>query len=178
LKEGVPKLLVGDTHENICPSWSPDGKWIYFASSRTGGWQVWKVPAEGGTPSQVTTLGGHAPWASLDGRFIYYAKTAYANPEIWQVPVEGGIERLLSPLLRPATWASWSVTDEGIIFAGPSGIGRPVVSLYDLGMRKVTVLGELDTVPFWLGASKDAQRVVFDQPGWEQAQIMLVENFR
>jgi len=177
LKEGVPKLLVGDTHENICPSWSPDGKWVYFASSRTGGWQVWKVPAEGGAPSQVTTAGGHAPFASADGKFIYYAKTAYANPEIWQVPVEGGTEHLLSPLLRPATWASWSVTNEGIMFAGPSGIGRPVVSLYDVGKRKVNVLGELDTVPFWLGASKNAERVVFDQPGWEQAQIMLVENF-
>jgi len=178
LKEGVPKLLVGDTRENICPSWSPDGKWVYFVSSRTGGWQVWKVPADGGTPSQVTTLGGHAPFASADGKFIYYAKTAYANPEIWQVPVDGGTEHLVSPMLRPATWASWAVTDEGIMFAGPSGIGRPVLSLYDLGKRKVNVLGELDTVPFWLGASKDAERVVFDQPGWEQAQIMLVENFR
>jgi Tol biopolymer transport system component/DNA-binding winged helix-turn-helix (wHTH) protein len=178
LREGVPKLLVGDTRENICPSWSPDGKWVYFVSSRTGGWQVWKVPADGGTPSQVTTLGGHAPFASADGKFIYYAKTAYANPEIWQVPVDGGTEHLVSPMLRPATWASWAVTDDGIMFAGPSGIGRPVLSLYDVGKRKVNVLGELDTVPFWLGASKDAERVVFDQPGWEQAQIMLVENFR
>jgi Tol biopolymer transport system component len=105
-------LLLGDTHENICPSWSPDGKWVYFAPSRTGGWQVWEVPAEGGTPSQVMTLGGHAPWASLDGRFIYYAKT-----------IRESRDHLVSPLLGPATWASWSVTDEGIIFAGPSGIG-------------------------------------------------------
>jgi Tol biopolymer transport system component/DNA-binding winged helix-turn-helix (wHTH) protein len=178
LKEGVPKLLVGETHENICPSWSPDGKWVYFASSRTGGWQVWKVPAEGGTASQVTTQGGHAPLASLDGKTIYYAKTAYANPEIWQVPIDGGAEHLVSPVLRPATWASWAVTEAGILFAGPSGTGRPVVSLYDIGKRKASILGELDTVPFWLGAARDGKRVVFDQPGWEQAQIMLVENFR
>jgi Tol biopolymer transport system component/DNA-binding winged helix-turn-helix (wHTH) protein len=178
LNEGVPKLLIGDAHENVCPSWSPDGHWVYFASSRTGEWQVWKIPAEGGVPIQVTTQGGHAPMASLDGKYIFYAKTAYANPEIWQVPVDGGTEHLLSPVLRPATWASWSVTDEGIMFAGPSGTGKPVVSLYDLGRRKTSILGELDTVPFWLGASTDAKTVVFDQPGWEQAQIMLVENFQ
>ena len=116
--------------------------------------------------------------ASLDGKSIFYAKTAYANPEIWQVAVDGGTEHLMSPMVRPATWASWSVTDAGIVFAGPSGTGKPVVSLYDLGNRKTSILGELDTVPFWLGASKDTKAVVFDQPGWEQAQIMLVENFR
>jgi Tol biopolymer transport system component/DNA-binding winged helix-turn-helix (wHTH) protein len=178
LKEGVPKLLVGDTRENICPSYSPDGQWVYFTSSRTGGWQVWKIPAGGGVPSQVTTQGGHAPMAALDGKYIFYAKTAYANPEIWQVPVDGGTERPVSPALRPSTWASWSVTDVGIVFAGPSGTGKPVIMLYDPGKRKASILGELDTVPFWLGASKDAKSVVFDQPGWEQAQIMMVENFR
>jgi Tol biopolymer transport system component/DNA-binding winged helix-turn-helix (wHTH) protein len=178
LREGVPRLLVGDTRENVCPSWSRDGKWVYFASSRTGGWEVWKIPAEGGTPAQVTTEGGHAPFASTDGKYIYYAKTAYANPEIWQVPIDGGTEHLVSPQLRPATWASWAVTDQGIVFAAPSGIGKPVISLFDPVKRRVSTLGELDTVPFWLGASHDAKTVLFDQPGWEQAQIMLVENFR
>jgi Tol biopolymer transport system component len=176
--EGVPRQLVGDTRENVCPSWSRDGKWVYFASSRTGGWEVWKVPAAGVKPAQVTTHGGYAPLASSDGRFIYYAKTAYANPEIWEVPAEGGPERLISPLLRPATWASWGVVNQGIVFAGPSGVGKPAVSLVDFGKRKTITLGELDTVPFWLGTAPDAKTVLFDQPGWEQAQIMLVDNFK
>jgi len=33
-------------------------------------------------------------------------------------------------------------------------------------------------VPFWLAATHDGKTVAFDQPGWEQAQIMLVDNFR
>jgi hypothetical protein len=33
-------------------------------------------------------------------------------------------------------------------------------------------------VPFWLGATADGKIVAFDQPGQEQAQAMLVENFR
>jgi len=178
LSEAVPRLLVGDTRENVCPSWSRDGKWVYFASSRSGEWQVWRIPAGGGTPARLTTHGGYAALPSADGRFIYYAKAAYANPEIWEVPVEGGLERPIASALRPASWASWAVVDEGVVFAGPSGVGRPLVSLLDVAKHKITTLGELDTVPFWLGATPDAKTVVFDQPGWQQAQIMLVENFR
>jgi Tol biopolymer transport system component/DNA-binding winged helix-turn-helix (wHTH) protein len=176
----APRLIgANDSGKDaMCPSWSHDGKWIYFVSTRSGKFQVWKAPADGGAAMQVTKLGGHAPLESADGKYIYYAKTHYANPEIWQVPVSGGAEKLLSPLVRPASWASWAVVDRGIVFAGPSGKGRPVVELFDLATHDVKNLGELNIVPFWLGASRDGKSVVFDQPGWEQAQLMLVENFR
>jgi Tol biopolymer transport system component len=180
LQGGAPRLLMPNNsgkESAVCPSWSRDGKWIYFASARGGKFQVWKVPAEGGRPVQMTKHGGHAPLASSDRKYIYYAKTQYANPEIWQIPVEGGAERLLSPMIRPATWASWSVVEQGIVFAGPSGKGKPIVALFDLAKRQVRNLGELNTVPFWLGASHDGKSVVFDQPGWDEAQLILVENF-
>ena len=179
LGSSEPQLLTPDDFENRCPSWSRDGKWVYFASTRTqNGYQVWKVPAEGGRAIQITKQGGHAALESTDGKTLYYAKTAYANPEIWQVPVDGGTEKLVSANLRPFTWASWGVTDQGIVFAGPSGTRGPVLRLFDATTHRVTNLGELNTVPFWLGVSRDGKTAVFDQPGWQQSQIMLVENFR
>jgi Tol biopolymer transport system component/DNA-binding winged helix-turn-helix (wHTH) protein len=178
LQSGAPRALMPDNNENVCPSWSQDGKWIYFASNRTHDWQVWKVPAEGGPPVQVTHHGGHAPLMSADGNYIYYAKTPYSNPEVWQVPTDGGAERLLSPLVRPATWASWSVINRGIIFAAPSGNGNPVLRFFDSTRGGVFDVSTLNIVPFWLSATRDGNTVVFDQPGFEQAQIMLVENFR
>jgi len=178
LGSSEPQLLTPDEFENRCPSWSRDGKWIYFASTRSNQYQVWKIPAEGGAAIQVTKQGGHAALESTDGKTLYYAKTAYANPEIWQVPVEGGTEKLVSANLQPFTWASWGVTDQGIVFAGPSGTRGPVLRLFEPTARKVTNLGELNTVPFWLGVSRDGKSAVFDQPGWQQSQIMLVENFR
>ena len=171
-----PRLLTPDNH-NVCPSWSRDSKWIYFASSRTGTFQVWKVPSAGGTPTQVTQHGGHAAIASPDGKFIYYAKSWYANPEIWQIPANGGPEKLLSPLVRPASWASWAVTNRGIVFATSSGKGKPIAALYDTATHHLSTLATLNIVPFWLSASPDASSLFFDQPGWQQAQIMLVDNF-
>jgi len=173
-----PQLLTPDEYENRCPSWSRDGKWIYFASTRSNRYEVWKVLSEGGVALQVTKDGGHAPLESSDGRTLYYAKNSYANPEIWQVPTNGGVERAVLSQMRPYTWASWSATDRGIVFAGPSLKGRPLLRLYDPATHKLTDLGEINTVPFWVGVSRDAKTAVFDQPGWQQSQIMLVENFR
>ncbi len=177
VRGGAPQVLTPDKFESQVPSWSRDGKWIYFASTRGGDPQVWKVSAFGGSPVQVTHHGGHAALESLDGRFVYYAKTSMADPEIWQIPVEGGPETPL-PLVRPGTWASWQVVDGGILFVGPLLGHQAVLSLYDFAHQRATTIAVLDRVPFWLGATIDGRTVAFDQPGQEQSQTMLVDNFR
>jgi Tol biopolymer transport system component len=32
------------------PDYSPDGKWIYFNSGRSGKWDIWRIPADGAGP--------------------------------------------------------------------------------------------------------------------------------
>jgi len=51
-------------------SWSPDGRHIYFTSDRSGGPQVYRVPATGGTPERVTFEGSYnaRPRLSPDGK--------------------------------------------------------------------------------------------------------------
>jgi len=51
-------------------SWSPDGRYIYFTSDRSGGPQVYRVPAAGGTPERVTFEGSYnaRPRLSEDGK--------------------------------------------------------------------------------------------------------------
>jgi len=173
LHGGAPQTLT----EGLVPSWSHDGKWIYFASTRSGTRQVYKIPAHGGDPVQITQHGGHAALESVDGTYLYYAKDANAEPEIWRVPVNGG-EEIPIPLVHPGTWASFQVTEKGILFVGPSLGHQAVLSFYDFSQNRTTSLTVLKRTPFWLGATTDGTAVAFDQPGQEQAQAMLIENFR
>ena len=54
----MPRRLTTDRAIDARPSWSRDGRTVYFGSNRFGEYQVWKVPAVGGRAEQVTKHGG------------------------------------------------------------------------------------------------------------------------
>lgn len=54
----LPEIMV------LSPAWSPDGRSLYFASGLNGAINVWKMPAAGGSPTQVTS--GQGDDAELD----------------------------------------------------------------------------------------------------------------
>lgn len=173
---GAPRSLVRDQFENVVPSWSHDGKWVYFASSRSGTDQVWKVPADGGTPVQVTRGGGFAALESVDGTTLYFAKTRYDNPELWQMPVAGGLEFRFPGVLRPRSWAAWSPTSRGIFFVPEENAsGGTSIDFYDFQTRLVRQISLLDRTPFWLSASPDGKEVFFNQAERDESSIVLVK---
>jgi dipeptidyl aminopeptidase/acylaminoacyl peptidase len=63
------------------PIWAPDGKTLYFTSTRENGAQVWKVPAVGGTPERVTNFSMGAGGAELspDGRSFLFSADVFAD---------------------------------------------------------------------------------------------------
>ena len=56
------------------PEYSPDGKWIYFNSDRTGLMQIWRMKPDGTEPEQVTKDGLNNWFAhpSPNGRWLAY----------------------------------------------------------------------------------------------------------
>src|SRR5262249_53602148 len=49
------KRLTSHPENDTDPAWSPDGRWVYFLSSRSGSSQVWRVSPTRGEAEQVTT---------------------------------------------------------------------------------------------------------------------------
>ncbi len=70
---------------DVRPSWSRDGRWIYFGSSRSGDNQIWKIPEEGGQAVQTTKNGGLGGFESPDGQWVLYASIDYENSDLWLV---------------------------------------------------------------------------------------------
>jgi len=77
------------------PSWSRDGKWIYFGSTRSGRPEVWRAPAAGGTAEPVTTTGGEYAFESWDGLRLYYLRPINGVQTVFSKPIAGGAERSL-----------------------------------------------------------------------------------
>ncbi|MFC0253800.1 S9 family peptidase [Massilia consociata] len=54
--KAAPQRLTSHSSSSTEPEWSPKGDAVYFLSTRSGSSQVWRQPAAGGEPVQVTNL--------------------------------------------------------------------------------------------------------------------------
>jgi dipeptidyl aminopeptidase/acylaminoacyl peptidase/CubicO group peptidase (beta-lactamase class C family) len=70
---GARQLTRGEA--DTAPAWSPDGRSLAFVRATDGPAQVWRLPADGGEPEQLTTLplGAGAPYWSPDGTKIAFS---------------------------------------------------------------------------------------------------------
>jgi len=128
---GRPRRVTTPPAVDATPSWSKDGRFIYFASRRDDQWQVWKVPSSGeeaGRARQVTRGGGFAAIESPDGLHVYFTKrkSGTLDPQnaLWRIPVDGGDEEVVVEGYR-SSHASWDLTAEGLYFVDqePSSSG-------------------------------------------------------
>jgi hypothetical protein len=88
---GEPRRLTDHPGADILPSWSRDGEWIHFSSTRGGDRRIWKKPAEGGEAARLTTKGGFEGFESSGGGLLLYSKDR-DTPGIWSLSLEGGGE--------------------------------------------------------------------------------------
>jgi Tol biopolymer transport system component len=84
--------LTVNAGDNYTPATSLDGRYIFFASNRTGTLNIWRMNAEDGSdPKQLTFSDGNSyPSCSPDGQWVVYDNQSKARPTVWKVPVDGG----------------------------------------------------------------------------------------
>lgn len=173
---GDPVRLTTSPYHETAPSWSRDGKWVYFASNREDGFQVWKMRPEAGAPAvRVTRGGGYAALESADGRTLYFARGA-AGWSVWKVPVEGGEETLVLPEIP--NWGAFDVTRTALYYV------RTVDRKHQL--RRIRFADGADELllalerpyDFGVSAAPDDSAVLFSQRDVDSSDLMLVEGLR
>jgi eukaryotic-like serine/threonine-protein kinase len=171
---GQPQRLTGVVGGELIPSWSRDGKWIYFPSSRSGERRIWRTRTDGGEPVQITQKSGEAPLESTDGKWLYY----YGSDKwIWKVAVSGGVEtRVAGPVNHRTNFA---VTDRGIYFIAPASADETAaVKVLDFASSEVRRVAALNNSPRpGLDVSSDGKWLLYSQFDHVESDLMLVENF-
>ena len=104
---GKATQLTTNGEQDSYPIWSPDGKQIVFASSREGGYDIYIMNRDGGTPKRLTThSGSEIPMAFLDAKTILFQANLMPDAQsvifpqryqqVYLVSTEGGRPHLFS----------------------------------------------------------------------------------
>jgi hypothetical protein len=90
LEDGRLTRLTDDDAIDLQPAWTPDGRWLLFASDRGGVFNLHAWPAAGGPLRQVTNVetGALDPAVSPDGRTIAFVTYGRAGHDLATIPFD------------------------------------------------------------------------------------------
>jgi len=177
----VPRKLEIDTHGNTIPSWSHDGKWIYFNNGDDAATQsVWKVPSAGGHAVQLAHAHATYQIESPDGQHVYFVR----NKRLWRVGTDGSSPEIIRGMPEVNylgdQWYQWFPLGSGIYFMSHSG-AKTAIEFFDLKTEKIRRVYELERpAPEWIGGmpvTSDGKYMLFPQVDEQSSNLMMIENW-
>jgi Tol biopolymer transport system component/DNA-binding winged helix-turn-helix (wHTH) protein len=189
---GAPQRSTDTPWSERAPSFSPDGRSMYFGCDRTGEWQIWTMTLEGstggdfGAARQLTRGGGLRARPSADGRFLYYSRRD--PPGIWRLtlgPRGGDVAEETPVLLRPGLpWADWDLGGDALYFrtesANPAR-AEPILR-FDLETSEIVPVSEpfaaRVTLGLGLAVAPREDYLLIARVDRSDDDLELVEGFR
>jgi Tol biopolymer transport system component/predicted Ser/Thr protein kinase len=132
----TPTSLIASTRQEQSARYSPDGRKIAFSSERSGPSAIWLCDADGGNPTQQTSIGnsGSPAW-SPDGQRIAFDSLVNGQWQIFTMSARGGKPQQLTTAPASDSRPQWSHDNQWIYASGGGGIRK--ISVND---RKVIQL--------------------------------------
>ncbi len=106
---------------------SKDGRYIVFHSTRSGGFDIWRMDINGDHPTQLTFgKENYQPTISPDSLFIYYKSMESGIGELRRISIDGG--------------ESVALTDKETSWSCVSPDGKFIAALYRTDKRHIAIL--------------------------------------
>ncbi len=101
---------------------SADGKWLYYDSNLSGNVDIFRVPAGGGEPEQLTTdpADDFAPDPSPDGREIAFHSWRGGSRDIYVMRLDGGGVQRVTDSPQQEALARWTPDGKGLVYTDMS----------------------------------------------------------
>ena len=120
------KPIAASTLDEHTPDYSPDGKRIAFASTRSGSEEIWISDADGLNPVQMTSMGGPQcanPRWSPDGQTILFNSRREGSADLYLLRPDTGELRRITDDPAEEVEPRWS-RDARTIYFGSNKTGR------------------------------------------------------
>jgi Tol biopolymer transport system component/DNA-binding winged helix-turn-helix (wHTH) protein len=167
------KRLSPDARGADNPSWSRDGRWIFFDGLPNTG--IYKVPVEGEPAVRVTSQYWGPVEAPKDDS-IYAMEVTPTGQDLWRIPTKGGMARKVLDSL-PDHLNYWLV--EGGIYFIPRPDPKSGYSLQyrDTATGKIKQITTFEKPVRHISVSPDRRWIVYGQFNQLGSDLMLVEDF-
>lgn len=144
------------------PRWSPDGKWIAFASTRDKNQDIWTMNVEGKDLKRLTSDTGpdNAPSWSPDSKRLAFTSGRSGNFDIWSMNTDGSEQKRLTSDPKMDYWPVWSSDGKKIAFTSNRDGNYEIFVMNADGSEQVNVSKHAGTDNFaaW---SPDSRRLAF-----------------
>ena len=166
--------LTEDPGDEFMPSWSADGRYVYFSSNRDGEPDIWRVPSAGGPEQRVVHPGGFLPVESADGRTLFFTRGYFDSPLV-ALTLPGGAER---QVLDCVPWFGFAVGRAGVYHVGCGTDPDVPFFLLDAATGRDRLLGRLESPFKGLTVSPDGKEILYAKRVRAGSDLVLIESFR